>query len=394
MAGKPLTLSAVLQEGLPKARIPPGISVKNRFATLSARDRSTSSVRGESPAKRTRNDGKRGREESEEKTDRNLAFKSMADEEEKFRKAKEIVGKVRVSMAAAMGEGLKGPLADVLNGIVEWMDITTGVQEVTANVVVDSFNKAVSPPRKSRKESVRSEPTEEEKEEQEMINKKKKFVQEVKEAERSSLIFKANLGDVPIMNPDTLKKKFAQDMVAKAAMVENLGESRPSKLVAAQLDDALEMCTRMEFFGKETKKALKKGKSGEEEDFYTMPVRLYFKDKVTRDAADARMRKMCKMGGSIPYHRTLRNVINTVVEECKAKFPSSYIQVKVDADKFQLRVSRREDGVWYNNIDTVPLPSSVLDLSRAGPSGKQVTKGTDKKDSDMEIGEDCEQVQG
>ncbi len=326
-----MSLSAVLQEGLPKARIPPGISVKNRFAALSARDRSTSSVRGESPAKRIREDGKRGRDDSAEKTDRNLAFKSMADEEEKFRKAKEIVGKVRLSMAAATGDGLKGPIVDVLNGIIEWMDITTGVQEVTANVVVDSFNKAVSPPRKSRKESVRCEPSEEEKEEMELASRKKKFVQEVKEAERSSLIFKANLGDVPIMNPDTLKKKFAQDMVAKAAMVENLGESRPSKMVAAQLDDALEMCTRMEFFGKETKKALKKGKSGEEEDFYTMPVRLYFKDKVTRDAADARMRKMCKMGGSIPYHRTLRNVINTVVEEGKVKFPSSYIQVKVDA---------------------------------------------------------------
>jgi hypothetical protein len=297
-------------------------------------------------------------------------------------------------MSAATGEGLKGPLADVLNGIIEWMDITTGVQEVTANVVVDSFNKAVSPPRKSRKESVRCEPTAEEKEEMELAAKKKKFVQEVKEAERSCLIFKANLGDVPIMNPDTLKKKFAQDMVAKAAMVENLGESRPSKTVAAQLDDAIEMCTRMEFFGKETKKALKKGKSGEEEDFYTMPVRLYFKDKVTRDAADARMRKLCKMGGSIPYHRTLRNVINTVVEEGKAKFPSSYIQVKVDAEKFQLRVSRREDGVWYNNIETVPLPPSVLDLSRAGPSVKQVTKGAEKKDNEMEISEEGEQVQG
>ena len=394
MAGKPLSLSAVLQEGLPKAKIPPGISVKNRFAALSARDRSTSSVRGESPAKRIREDGKRGRDESAEKADRNLAFKSMADEEEKFRKAKEIVGKVRLSMAAATGEGLKGPIADVLNGIIEWMDITTGVQEVTANVVVDSFNKAVSPPRKSRKESVRREPSEEEKEEMELASRKKKFVQEVKEAERSSLIFKANLGDVPIMNPDTLKKKFAQDMVAKAAMVENLGESRPSRTVAAQLDDALEMCTRMEFFGKETKKALKKGKSGEEEDFYTMPVRLYFKDKVTRDAADARMRKMCKMGGSIPYHRTLRNVINTVVEEGKAKFPSSYIQVKVDAEKFQLRVSRREDGVWFNNIETVPLPPSVLDLSRAGPTVKQVTKGADKKDTEMEISEDGEQSQG
>jgi hypothetical protein len=178
----------------------------------------------------------------------------MADEEEKFRKAKEIVGRVRLSMTAAVSEGLKGPIVDVLNRIVEWMDITTGVQEVTTNVVVDSFNKVASPPRKSRKESVRTEPSGQEKEEAEETARRKKFVQEVKKAERSSRIFKANLGDVPIMNPDTLKKKFAQDMVAKAALVENLGESRPSKGVAAQLDDALEMCTRMEFFGKETKR--------------------------------------------------------------------------------------------------------------------------------------------
>ena len=168
MAGKPMSLSAVLQEGLPKARIPPGISVKNRFAAFNHRDRSASSVRGESPAKRSR-------EESVDKTDRNLAFRSMADEEEKFRKAKEIVGRVRVSMAAAVGDGLKGPMVDVINGIIEWMDITTGVQEVTANVVVDSFNKVASPLRKSRKESVRNEPTEQEKVEMEIANKRKKF---------------------------------------------------------------------------------------------------------------------------------------------------------------------------------------------------------------------------
>ncbi len=100
MAGKPLTLSAVLQEGLPKAKIPPGISVKNMFAAFSARERSTSSIRGESPAKRIREDGKRGRDESVKKTDRNLAFKSMADEEEKFRKAKEIVGVPLISLCS------------------------------------------------------------------------------------------------------------------------------------------------------------------------------------------------------------------------------------------------------------------------------------------------------
>jgi len=39
-------------------------------------------------------------------------------------------------------------------------------------------------------------------------NKMKKFVQEVREAERSSLIFKTNMGPVPIMNPDTMKKEL------------------------------------------------------------------------------------------------------------------------------------------------------------------------------------------
>ncbi len=95
-------------------------------------------------------------------------------------------------------------------------------------------------------------------------------MQEVNEAERNALIFKANL-DVPIMNSNTLKKKFSR--LAKAAMVENFGESRPSKVATAQLDDVLEMCTRREFsFGKEMKRAKKKG--GEEEDLNMLPVRL------------------------------------------------------------------------------------------------------------------------
>jgi hypothetical protein len=36
------------------------------------------------------------------------------------------------------------------------------------------------------------------------------------------------------MNPETMRKKFSADMSAKAAAVENLGESRPSATVVAQ----------------------------------------------------------------------------------------------------------------------------------------------------------------
>jgi hypothetical protein len=157
------------------------------------------------------------------------------------------------------------------------------VQVTTASVVVDSFAKVVSP-RKSRvddgEKKQKKTPEEEAKsqEERELEEKKKKFMHEVKEAERSVLVFKTNMGTVPVMNPDTMRKKFSADLSAKAAAVENLGESRPSARVVAQLDDTLSMVTRMEYFGRETKKATKMNENKErvEEDFYTIPVKLKF----------------------------------------------------------------------------------------------------------------------
>ncbi len=53
------------------------------------------------------------------------------------------------------------------------MEITTGVQEVTANVVVDSYNKVASP-RKSRKDDFRKEETKVLSEEEAAMAAKKK----------------------------------------------------------------------------------------------------------------------------------------------------------------------------------------------------------------------------
>jgi hypothetical protein len=179
-----------------------------------------------------------------------------------------------------------------------------GVQEATANVVVDSYNKVASPPpRKSPKDSPGRKGKEKEvisEEESEMISKKKKFAQEVKEAERSTLIFRTNMGATPVLNPETMKRRFTENVIAKAAAVEGK-EGRPSQAVTEQLDDALAMVTKMEFFGKQTKKS--KDKHGNDEDFCTIPVKLSFKDRETREAADSRIKKLCKMGGTVPYHR-------------------------------------------------------------------------------------------
>jgi hypothetical protein len=389
MAGKPTSIAAILQEGLPKKAPAPGISIRNRFSVLKDRSVSSSSVRSD-----YRSDSqKRIRVESPDPVDRNMAFRSMADEEEKFKIARNLVEKVKEGVKAAKDKGMEGPIWAILQNISEWMDVTTGVQETTANVVVDSFNKVASPHRKSRRDSPggRGKPEVSE-EEAAMAAKKKKFAQEVKEAERSTLIFRTNMGATPIMNPDTMKRKFTENVIEKAAAVEQKEDGRLSPAVADQLDDALAMVTKMEFFGKQTKKS--KNKNGEDEDFCTIPVKLCFKDRETREAADSRLRKLCKMGGTVPYHRTLRNVINTTIEESKKKYPRSFIQVKVDAEKFQLKVSRLEDGTWMNNVDIVNLPESVLDLSRTGPT---IRRKPSQSNMEVEVGGgqgEGEQMQG
>jgi hypothetical protein len=358
MANKPMSVAAALQEGLPKVQLPPGIKLKNRFDSL--RDRSSSSVgRTESPSKRPRDD-------CSEVTDRNAAFLSMAGEEDKLARAKVIVGKVKESLAATK-ERMNGPLMELLEGIVEWMAITTGVQETTANVVVDSYNKAVASPRKSRRDTIphREEPVDAEA--AALAAKKKKFVQEVREVEKSTLVFKTNMGNVPVMNPDTLKKRFTMDLVERAAKIEEKTDGRPTAQTAAQIDNVLCMVSKMEYFGKETKKTTRKKADWEEEEFYSIPVRLNYKDKETREAAEKRLRTLCKINATTPYHRTLRNVISTTIEDCKKKYPGNFIQVKVDAEKFCLKVSRRANGEWFNNVEMVELPDSVLDLSRHGP---------------------------
>jgi hypothetical protein len=93
MAGKPMSMAALLQENLPKQQQAKGINTKNRFDVL--RDRSTSAARGRGESV------KRPRMESPERVDRNLAFKSMADEEEKFKAARAIVDKVRTGLVLA-----------------------------------------------------------------------------------------------------------------------------------------------------------------------------------------------------------------------------------------------------------------------------------------------------
>ncbi len=78
-----------------------------------------------------------------------------------------------------------------------------------------------------------------------------------------------------------------------------------------------------------------------------------------------RIRTLCKMYGTVPYHRTLRNAMNKIIEECKSKYKGDYIQARLMADKMQVKISVKDQlGVWHDNVEFVNLPDSVLETGK------------------------------
>ena len=343
----------------------PGISTKNRFLLLAekgkaARDRSLS-------AKRFRTDSEctEASEFADEGGQGESVFASMEETERQLKEAKAVLDQVRLDVEKVPDPG---PLKVVLDGMVKWMALTNSIQENSASVMLDEFAKAkkkVSPssqvvPETGSQGRAGGQQGKGKQGETEVVTehevRKKKFVQAVREAEKATLVFNLDMGTVAVMNTNTMNRKFSMALKAKAAEVDGNINGEPKMDTVTQLDDTLSMVKNMDYFGKTTKQA--KGK-----EFFTIPVKLAYKDKETRIAAEQNLRKLCKVSCTTPYHSTLRDVMKKTMEEAKSKYKNSFVQTRVDVENMTLRVSYRQDGIWHNDVEKIALPDSVYDLT-------------------------------
>jgi hypothetical protein len=307
--------------------------------------------------------------------------------ERQLKEAKTVIDQVKSEVEKIPDPG---PLKAVLDGLVKWMALTTSIQENSASVMLDEFAKAskkVSPPPqaataggqvKGGGQSGKIRQGESDVVSEQDV-KKKKFVQAVREAEKATLVFNLDMGTVAVMNTNTMNRKFSLALKAKAAEVDGNANGEPKADTVTQLDDTLSMVKSMDYFGKTTKQA--KGK-----EFFSIPVKLAYKDKETRMMAEQNLRKLCKVSCTTPYHSTLRDVMKKTMEEAKAKYKNSFVQTKVDVENMTLRVSYRQDGVWHNDVDRIPLPDSVLDLTH------KVSRHVSSKPEgmDMDVGDSAQ----
>ncbi len=136
----------------------------------------------------------------------------------------------------------------------------------------------------------------------------KKIRQEIGKAEKTITLFDLDLGQVPIINKDTLSGKFTQTIHAAATNSDEVKKGNCSPDEAGEILDDILTCANMEFLGKGgSKKYYNKLKPNDPLNgkFCTVPIKLTFKSKEERVRAEQSLRKYCKVKCSIP--RTRKN---------------------------------------------------------------------------------------
>jgi ferredoxin-thioredoxin reductase catalytic subunit len=128
----------------------------------------------------------------------------------------------------------------------------------------------------------------------------------VKEAERSLLIFNLDMGQSPIMNPGTISAKVTVGLLSSLANKEKGQAGNYSQDEKDIVDDIINQVVRMEFFGSKTAPCKFPNDKARNGEFYTVPVKMVFKDRKTAQTAADLLRTYFKIYPTTPYHKSLR----------------------------------------------------------------------------------------
>jgi len=196
---------------------------------------------------------------------------------------------------------------------------------------------------------------------------KKKLADVLAAAEKTAIIFDANLGTASIGNKDRLAHTFSAKVRAKAIAVAGEGDSSEEEIAAATAeairvaDDALS-CTDMSFLGQATKVYTNSRDASDSRNgtFYTMPIKFVFPDKSSCIHFERTMREKCKLKAAMSLG------IRKEAEKCRKsaleQFPGEIVMVRAESEGLQFAIFHKRDGdrKWVRSPTTYPIPVSAV----------------------------------
>jgi hypothetical protein len=214
------------------------------------------------------------------------------------------------------------------------------------------------------------------------IPEKKELTAALRIAERTAVIFDAELGDASIVNRDRLAHLFSASVRAKALAVaeeKNDEDSYPAAAAEAirAADDALSCVTEMTFLGQATKPYANSRDASDPRNgsFHTMPIKMVFPDRNSRIHFERTMREKCKIKASMSLPNGFRKEAEKVRKAALEQFPGEIVMVRAESDTHTFAIFHKKDGEgkWVRCPENVPIPlSSVLPEKEVGAENMEL----------------------
>jgi hypothetical protein len=195
----------------------------------------------------------------------------------------------------------------------------------------------------------------------------RRFRDSIRDAERSSLLLKLDMGRIPVVNKETMSKRATLALTTMAAKKEKRNGTIPTAESISAIDDVLSVVKNISFFGTGTK-TYTNSKDAQSGAYCTAPVKYEFKDRDTKFAAEKILRATCDVSCTTPYPTIVRECIKQIVDSVKVEYPDNFIRVTIDTEKMVFKVARKPpkgaaDPSWkYGKVD-IPIPKAALDIS-------------------------------
>jgi hypothetical protein len=199
-------------------------------------------------------------------------------------------------------------------------------------------------------------------------------------AEKTAVVFDADLGRSPVANRATLNGAFAAGLKAatmKAA--EGSGED-PNEGIRI-VNDALSCADNMDFIGQTSTRKIDRRDPANPVTlpFCTMPVKLDFPDRHTRIHFERTLKKHCGLKASMSLPFNIRKYQSLFLAAMKTRYNNRVVTVRPDTSTLSLvAFMKNETGAgWSKCRESIPIPRRIMlpdfempnrvDLPEVGP---------------------------
>ncbi len=174
------------------------------------------------------------------------------------------------------------------------------------------------------------------------------------------MIFNTNLGNVPVMNQDTLARRVTLFLHDKA---KSDGEYRDNPKCAEEAVDDFLSCASLDFLGKGTRPFFNRKNLEDERNktFCTVPVKLSWRTKGKRIRGEQAIRRVCKSKCSVPYPKKICAMIDEVLKAGQAVKPGCFIRVRVSHESLSIIAHAREGDKWTDLMVSKKIPADILE---------------------------------